>query len=829
MVSKHNELKDALQRLATGTATGKDRKLLHHALVTEQVVHAVGKSSVAIGGDIVDSVVISGDIAGTVMVFKGNDASTLREELKTIVSHMPKLSATERDELDRLYLAEVVQKYQFWRTHYTPLNAIARLCSEPSLVLAPAPAEFLPRGFEVLLRDELFQEKNGLHRETEPERFDDLRRAVEKYGDLILLGDPGAGKTTTLWRLMYDYAQADSVDKHARLPVLLSLGRYDGITAILDFVRAELILASGSGSGRTVFPAHLRLAAHLDEYFNDGRFILLFDAVNEMPQAHNSESIRRLETFRKSQGHNRFVFTCRALDYSIKLDLPEATIQDLDEEAERDFLFAYFSNLGLALFAMLHTSHPDLLDIGRNPYMLLMLGQVHQLEGELPRNRGLLIQSFVKTIFERERQIHLDNWIDIKIQNLVLSDLALAMQRDHRLGTSVPREWVDRYVTGNANISGNWVTYRPGGLLYLARSASLLEEFSDGSLRFAHQLLQEYFAATALYREGFTSQLRDEELSPQWDEVLVLLAGLMANATTLIEQLLPFDPYLSARCAGAAQSVSSHVSEVLIARLLEELGNQPQTKGPYPLSPDVRAATVRALGKTKFQALVPFLTGLLDDQDWTVREAAVKALGEMKAKDAIPNLVVRLKDEVYYVRKSAAEALGALNAEEAIPDIVLMLNEANNDVRTAAATALGSLKANASVGDLASLLQDRDWAVREAAIGALSVLDLKVTLPHILSNLRGKGEDVHHAAVRVLRKANSELAISYLIGFLHDQDSSTRVAAREALKLIVTGKHLPLVTALLSDDNHIIRKAAMDIIEATKQLSITTAGDITQG
>jgi len=474
---------------------------------------------------------------------------TSRQALQLVTAHsQPRLSPTKRQELDRAYLAEVVQKYEFWRTHYMPLAAIARLRPEP--IPAVAPHEFLPRGFEVLLREKLRPEERERHEEPKTEHYDDLRDAIEKHGDLILLGDPGAGKTTTLWGLMLDYAQRAQANPRSPLPLFIELGHYDGRSDILDFLRTELVLASKGDMAGKVYPAHRHLAAHLGEYLDDGRLILLFDALNEMPQAGYADSIRRLGAFRDAHRGNRFIFTCRALDYTVKLDLPEATIQDLDEEAQHDFLAARFPDVGERLFETLHQSHRDLLEIGRNPYMLFMIGCIYwDSEGELPPNSSLLFQSFVNALLEREHKTHPDRWLDAEVQRRVLSDLALAIQYEHGRGTSVPHEWAEQHLTGSVHLDGREATYNPADLLYLGRSASLLDESADGSLRFTHQLLQEYFAAVALLRLGMDSPLlREAARYYTWDEVLVLLAGLMEDATPLVELLMPIDPYLAARC-----------------------------------------------------------------------------------------------------------------------------------------------------------------------------------------------------------------------------------------------------------------------------------------
>jgi predicted NACHT family NTPase len=81
---------------------------------------------------------------------------------------------------------------------------------------------FIPPGF-----DKLVERGDGELAEVQRVEVDDLSAAVAEHRRILLLGDPGAGKTTTLWRLCYDYSLAARQDAAQPLPLLVPLGGYD--------------------------------------------------------------------------------------------------------------------------------------------------------------------------------------------------------------------------------------------------------------------------------------------------------------------------------------------------------------------------------------------------------------------------------------------------------------------------------------------------------------------------------------------------------------------------------------------------------------------------
>ncbi len=147
------------------------------------------------------NVVVTGDVNGDIIV---------------------KIGDRDVREHEVAYLNWVVRTYEDWAIKYTPLAGIAEVraatMNGPRLDL---PMHFMPAGFEKLV-----ERGYGELRQTERVAVDDLRTAVARYRRLVLLGEPGSGKTTTLRRLAHEYAQAALDDPTLPLPVYAPLGEY---------------------------------------------------------------------------------------------------------------------------------------------------------------------------------------------------------------------------------------------------------------------------------------------------------------------------------------------------------------------------------------------------------------------------------------------------------------------------------------------------------------------------------------------------------------------------------------------------------------------------
>jgi formylglycine-generating enzyme required for sulfatase activity len=503
------------------------------------------------------------------------------------------------------YLDGLLKRYEYWRDHYTPLAGIAEVRAAvkdgPRLDL---PMPFIPPEFEKLV-EHGFGERAELRREV----VDDLRQPIAQHRRIVLLGDPGSGKTTTLWRLAYDYATAAREDPQAPLPVLVPLGGY-----------------TGHGPFEAYLARHLGpLADRMEIYRAAGRLTLLLDGLNEMPQTGYEQRVGRIRSFLDCYPEETVVVTCRELDYVVKLEqLQKVETAPLDVTRIRLFLHNYLGeSAGKRLFwemaggevrelwatwqdaggtweqfwsadeiprnvysktrpsqdglwKKLRQALPALLALTRNPYLLLMTAQIYAArEGVLPTNRARLFGAFVDTLLDREKKRQPEGWIPGEQQKDALAALAYAMQTAGGRGTTVERAWaVDQLCT----VAPDCDTEH---LLYLASSATILN--ADGAtVRFCHQLLQEVFTAREMGRrvkagESLTRYWpADCWWEPSgWEETAILMVGMEDDATALLGKLKDVNPVLAARCLSdseieANQVARSDVALALVGALQDE-------------------------------------------------------------------------------------------------------------------------------------------------------------------------------------------------------------------------------------------------------------------
>ncbi|MGF1504733.1 MAG: TIR domain-containing protein, partial [Anaerolineae bacterium] len=540
-------------------------------------------------------------------------------------------ATADRRTLEIAYLDSVLLEHSVWQTVYTPMAGVAQIRrrerdnGKPKMVTTPTSiqSKFKRRLEKAKLSPEV-------DHPPEEREFDDILPAVEAMLQLVILGDPGSGKTTTLWRIAADTAERAKADPSAPLPVFVRMGEMGQYATLEAAIRDEL------GA----------LAEHYDALVEEGRLALLLDGLNELPKENrteNAQAARALEQ-RAQEAGTVAVVTCRELDYTGPLDLgidDRVTVEPLDPVRIHRFIEGYitepeeaasqlfwpmageealnfwqrFQNKVGETFAVfwLASQLPEgkkwgqyswetytwdnwlkrraeprsMLQLATNPFMLYMITQVYTEEGELPANRGALFDLFTDFLLEDREKLTPQQAATIQDE---LAALGYAMQAEGE-GTTFSLAQVTRHLTGATS-------------LYHAKSASILT--GDDELRFTHQLLQEYFAARHLRTQMEAGVPATQLFPPEswwepqgWEETCILLAGLYSDdPTRVVTWLREAQPEVAARCITESGATAPPDETLLSLRplwipRLTDLQNDPQ--------PKARAAVGRALGRLRLE------------------------------------------------------------------------------------------------------------------------------------------------------------------------------------------------------------------------------------
>ena len=239
-------------------------------------------------------------------------------------------------------------------------------------------------------------------------QFQDLREVLQETLDtpaLVLLGPPGSGKSTLLRRLEWDLAVdalRDPTAEQARLSFFVPLNQYQPARPGGPLPEPRQWLAERWAQRFPGLPP-------LDDWLRAGRGILLLDALNEMPSA-GRDAIGLWKAFLLEMAQtcpgNRFIFSCRSLDYSSSLSskdltVPHVRIESLSDAQVEHFLQVY-SPHGDTLWR--HLKGTPQLDLYRTPIYLKMLVNQADAEGHIPEGRAALFTGFVRQALQRERR-----------------------------------------------------------------------------------------------------------------------------------------------------------------------------------------------------------------------------------------------------------------------------------------------------------------------------------------------------------------------------------------------------------------------------------------
>lgn len=449
----------------------------------------------------------------------------------------------------------------------------------------------------------------------------DAYQTIQGQKRLIVLGDPGSGKTMLLRHIAFTYARQGLYDfpEHP-IPVYLELNR-------VESAGNSLIEALTKSLENHNFPG---ADGFIKSQLEKKSLLILLDGLDEVNASARPALVDQINDLWQKYPDNRILVTCRIAVYQGEIDdwvdQKLEIIEFSDQQIQR-FMTSWQKDMpaekSIEHFFRTLQERPQIMALARNPLLLTMVAYLYtDTEFALPHSRSEFYSRSTDLLLE---QWKLDrNHFKATHKRIVLQRLALFNQT--KTGNKGERRMLEL-----ADVLKEIRDVIPDLTLKTEDAQPILDEIVqrsglmlaiDGGTRyqFTHLTLQEYFAARALESEP-QKLLNYYRATPDaWREVMRLWCALEHDSTAMLKELNILDPVMAFECLSDAQQVDNAYTEALIQSFqprLHEAHENDSLASAFALL----AADPRPRGKKWLN----FIEGKLNDEQNRLAACAVLA------------------------------------------------------------------------------------------------------------------------------------------------------------------------------------------------------------
>lgn len=633
-----------------------------------------------------------------------------------------------------------------------------------------------------------------------------LERIIAKYPRFVLIGEPGAGKTTTLRHLTLQAAKTFRKDNwaHRAFPLFLRLPSWANLSQKTLIPFADFLLHEWDIEGLPNEDKPLQM-------LRSGSIQLYLDGLNEMGKK-SDELAKELNQWLHDNEQTPVIVTCRASDFTgeLKLDLPVVSIEEMNEAQIRDFANKYLDPAEPFLERILPTNITEqeknthsFLHLAKNPYLLSALITIYQNSPNtnLPRNNGLLFQTLTKYLWQREslreRQVGATDWVAFEQVETAFAKLAFAMI-DENMPVDVPINYAMKHLKDDSLLEGG-------------QRANFID-VNGNKVRFYHQLIQEYFAAVQLKKLSsktyarlnkirfyctilpiipilifraikgvflvlFGGRGRYFAITQHIDAMLTLLLGESEQSVELLERFPPlrrvfkYDAYFH-----RAEQKKWHQSLIALCGLTRDLEALTGIVLQITyLNPHLAIEAITSglnISNEEFQCLA---NAVLKEIEPYITAPLLAHYGKyFRDTIAVHQMLDLLKEQGPYEGRAAVEALSEIGDPIVVPQLITLLarnmkiRPDNEPTRKILVEALGKIGDPRAVPYLLEILSEKDWwFVYRAARYALANIGGEEAINGLLKLLKNDPEvdqyyDRQIEVATALAKLGGQEGLDYL-------------------------------------------------------------------
>jgi hypothetical protein len=369
--------------------------------------------------------------------------------------------------------------------------------------------------------------------------FADARELLRQVTRLVVLGDPGGGKTTLAMKFTLDIARGLGTGPALQAPLRVVLREY----ASQYKSNQESVIGFLEKQCKADYSAPAPEGA-IEYLLLNGRAVVIFDGLDELTDTSlRTAIVGVVEAFTHAYPTAPILVTSRRVGYEMApLDESLFTVTHLSPFSmtqQRQYVQRWFSHVrgsagegDMAARFIAESSHAR--DLTSNPLMLGLMCALYRGEGYIPRNRPDLYRRCSEFLFERwdaSRGIAIAKPFERNIQFAMFS-LALSMLRSLSEGGGMTERELTRYTSDY--LLGQHYEDRDTAdaaaeafVRYCRGRAWVLTDVGtnpDGEriYSFTHRTFLEYFSARQLVRDSgdvdsLYQELREHLMNESWD------------------------------------------------------------------------------------------------------------------------------------------------------------------------------------------------------------------------------------------------------------------------------------------------------------------------
>ncbi|MEH1856638.1 MAG: NACHT domain-containing NTPase [Nostoc sp.] len=362
--------------------------------------------------------------------------------------------------------------------------------------------------------------------------------AVEKYSKLIILGKPGAGKTTFLKYLAIQCIGGEF--QAERVPIFVTLKNF-----------AEAV--NKPGLLQHITEEAINPISSIRDVLTYGKALVLLDGLDEVREEDSNRVLKEIRKFSDRFPKNQFVMTCRiaAKEYTFE-KFTEVEVADFYDDQILNFTNNWFKDKAVKseTFIKRLEENNRIKELAASPLLLTLLCLAFEESGDFPANRSELYKEGVDALLKKwdaKRGIQRDQIykkLSVQRKEDLLSKMALTTFEgsEYFFKQKVAEQYITEYICNlpDANTDEEALQVDSEQVLRsIEHHHGLVVARAKGIYSFSHLTFHEYFTARefVVVRQSSKEALQNlvsHITDKRWREVFLLAVGMSPNADRLL-------------------------------------------------------------------------------------------------------------------------------------------------------------------------------------------------------------------------------------------------------------------------------------------------------